>query len=55
VIGFTEYRDTQIKSAVTAVEELARRFEVSREAARIRLSTLGFLDDQGARAAGLLP
>jgi hypothetical protein len=40
-------------SALAIVEGLARRFEVSREATRIRLSTLGFLDAQGAPTAGI--
>ena len=40
-------------STLAIVEGLARRFETSREATRIRLSTLGFLDAQGAPTAGL--
>jgi hypothetical protein len=37
------------------VEQLARRFEVSRQAARIRLSALGFLSSEGTATAGLFP
>ncbi len=37
------------------IEHLARRFAVSRQAARIRLSDLGFLSSEGTAIAGLFP
>ena len=54
---FGEAARSAFSTNVTAkaiVERLARRFEVSREAARIRLSTLGFLDPAGAPTPGIL-
>lgn len=50
-------RDLVAASEMTPqiVEQLARRFEVSRQAARIRLSSLGFLNSEGAAISGLFP
>jgi len=55
VFGEVARAHVESESVPELIDHLARRFEVSRQAARIRLSDLGFLSSEGTQIAGILP